>query len=71
MKNLLEEMHVLRAVRWGISAWEHDVQLLTIQSCWAHSQAVNFGQFPSPPSSLWAESEEEIELIQQSLRQMH
>ena len=36
-KDLLIEMHVLRAIRWGISAWENDVTPATIQSCWARS----------------------------------
>jgi hypothetical protein len=29
-KNLSAEMYVLRAIRWGIQAWEEDVTLATI-----------------------------------------
>jgi hypothetical protein len=29
-KNLTEEMHVLRAIRWGIQAWENDARPATI-----------------------------------------
>ena len=32
-KDLSREMHVLRAIRWGISAWENDVTPSTIQNC--------------------------------------
>jgi hypothetical protein len=28
-----KEMHVLRAICWGISAWENDVSSSTIQNC--------------------------------------
>jgi hypothetical protein len=55
-KDLSKEMHVLRTIQWGISAWENDVTPATIQNCWARSQAVDFGQFSLPPPDLWTES---------------
>lgn len=66
-KNLSEEMHVLRAIRWGIQAWEGDVTPTTIQSCWRRSQCIDFGSFPLFSSDIWTESEETIELIRQRL----
>ncbi len=69
-KNLTEEMHVLRAVRWGIQAWENDVQPATIQSCWRRSQALDFRQHPQPPPDLWTESEHEVDAIRQGLIRM-
>jgi hypothetical protein len=33
-KDLSKEMHVLRAIRWGVSAWENDVERGTINKCW-------------------------------------
>ena len=35
-------MHVLRAIRWGISAWEQDVTATIIQNCWIRSQCYDF-----------------------------
>jgi len=63
-------MHVLRAIRWGISAWENDVTSTTIQNCWARSQCIDFGQFPQPLSDLWTESQELIDSIRQGLYRM-
>jgi hypothetical protein len=62
-KDLSKEMHVLRAIRWGISAWENDVTPATIQNCWARSQAVDFGQFLLPPSEIWTESQQLVDDI--------
>ena len=70
-KDLSKEMHVLRAIRWGITAWENDVTPATIQNCWARSQCINFGQFPQPPSDLWIESRELIDSIRQGLYRIH
>jgi hypothetical protein len=36
-KDLSKEMHVLQAIRWGISAWENDVERKTIHKCWVRS----------------------------------
>ena len=69
-RNLSAEIHVLRAIRWGIQAWEEDVTPLTIQSCWRRSQCINFGSFPLTPSNIWTESEETIESIRQRLVQI-
>ena len=69
-KDLSTEMHVLRAIRWGIEAWEEDVTPATIQSCWRRSQCIDFGSFPLPSSNVWTESEETIESIRQRLIQM-
>jgi hypothetical protein len=69
-KNLSEEMHVLRAIRWGIQAWENSVQPHTIQSCWRRSQAVDYRAFPTPNPDLWSESEAEINTIRQALVQI-
>ena len=55
-KELSKEMHVLRAIRWGISAWENDVIQATIQNCWSRSQVIDFGTRPFPPD-LWTESQ--------------
>lgn len=66
-KDLFEEMHVLRAIRWGISAWENDVSQATIQNCWARSQAIDFGQFPLPSPDLWTESQQLVQDIRQGL----
>ena len=70
-KDLSKEMHVLRAIRWGISALEQDVTPETIQNCWSRSQCINFGQFPLPPSDLWAESQQVVEDIQAALNRLH
>ena len=35
-------MNVLRAVRWGIEAWEQDVTSTTIQNCWIRSQVYDW-----------------------------
>jgi hypothetical protein len=69
-KDLSKEMHVLRAIRWGISAWENDVTPATIQNCWARSQAVDFGQFPLPPPDLWTESQQLVEEIRAGIYKM-
>jgi hypothetical protein len=66
-KDLSKEIHVLRAVRWGISAWENDVTPGTIQNCWARSQCVDFGQFPTPPPDIWSESQGLVEEIRQGI----
>jgi hypothetical protein len=68
--DLSKEMHVLRAIRWGISAWENDVTPATIQNCWARSQALDFGSRPTPQSSLWMESEELVNEIREGLYRM-
>jgi hypothetical protein len=69
-KDLSKEMHVLQAVRWGISAWENDVTPATIQNCWARSQAINFGQFPLPLSDLWTESQQLVDDIRTGIYKM-
>jgi hypothetical protein len=69
-KDLSKEMHVLRAIRWGISAWENDVTPATIQNCWARSQAVNFGQFPLPASDIWTESQQLVDDIRMGIYRM-
>jgi hypothetical protein len=45
-RDFLDEMTVLKAVRWCISAWESDVSAATVQNCWARSQYYDFGKFP-------------------------
>ena len=52
-------MNVLRAVRWGIDAWESKV----IQNCRARSQAVGFMARPFP-ANIWSESSEVVQSIQ-------
>ena len=69
-RDLSKEMNVLRAIRWGISAWENDVTPATIQNCWARSQCIEFGQFPLPPPDLWTESQELVDSIQQGVYRM-
>ena len=65
-------MHVLRAIRQGIQAWEQDVTLATIQSCWRRSQCIDYGSFPTLDlnSNRWTESEETINQIRDSLLRM-
>jgi hypothetical protein len=69
-KDLSREMDVLRAIRWGISAWENDVLPRTIQNCWARSQAVDFGQFPLPNMDIWSDSQDSIDEIRQGIYRM-
>jgi hypothetical protein len=69
-KDLSKEMHILRAIRWGISAWENDVTPATIQNCWARSQAIDFGSRPEPASNLWTESQQVVDEIRQGLYRM-
>jgi hypothetical protein len=66
-KDLSKEMHVLKAIRWGILAWENSVTPGTIQDCWARSQIIDFGarRFPSP--DLWAVSQPQLDFIRQTL----
>jgi hypothetical protein len=66
-KNLSEEMHVLRAIEWGVQAWEWDVTPATIQSCWRRSQCIDFGAFPAPVD-IWTESEETVNSIRTFIR---
>ena len=66
-KDLSKEMHVLRAIRWGISAWENSVTSSTIQNCWARSQAIDFGSRPLPSPDMWAESQPQLDAIRQTL----
>ena len=42
-------MHVLNAIRWGITAWEQDILSETITNCWIHSTmlGVKMGPFTS------------------------
>ena len=47
-KDLSKEMHVLRVIQWGISAWENDVTPATIQNCWARSQVIDWHARPLP-----------------------
>jgi DDE superfamily endonuclease len=73
-RNISQEMHVLRSIRWGIHAWEYDVTPSTIQSCWRRSQAIDYGAFPlfqrSVPQSVWTECEAEIDSIRRGLIRM-
>ena len=48
-KDLSKEMYVLRAIRWGISAWENDIIPVTIQNCWLYNQVIDFSTRPFPP----------------------
>jgi hypothetical protein len=66
-KDLSREMHVLRAIRWGISASENSVTPATIQNCWARSQVIDFGSRPLPSPDLWAESRSQLDTIRQTL----
>jgi DDE superfamily endonuclease len=68
-KNLSEEMHVLRAIRWGVQAWECDVTPTTIQACWRRSQCLNYGVFPCTENP-WTESEEALDQIRQGLNDL-
>ena len=69
-KDLSKEMHVLRAIRWGISAWENDVTSETIQNCWSRSQVIDFGSRPIPSPDLWAESQPQLDSIYQTLQRL-
>jgi len=50
-------MNVLRAIRWGISAWEHDVSSTTIRNCWIRSQVYDW-QGSTPEGNEWSDSED-------------
>ena len=39
-------MNVLRAIRWGITAWEQDVIATTIANCWLKSQVLGSNYAP-------------------------
>lgn len=54
--NPTTSMDVLRAIRWGIHAWEFDVTKSTIQNCWARSQAFDFGSQPRLEGNMWSDS---------------
>ena len=54
-ENPMAKMNVLRAIRWGISAWESSVMPGTIQNCWGRSQCIDWGARPLH-SSLWSDS---------------
>lgn len=45
-KDFITEMDFLKAIRWGISAWENDVSQATITICWGHFQCYDFDQYP-------------------------
>lgn len=60
-KNLSQEMHILRSIRWGIEAWEHEVTTATISNCWTRSQCINYGAFPAIPVDIWAESQPQLD----------
>jgi hypothetical protein len=74
-KDLSKEMNVLRAIRWGIAAWENDVTPATIQNCWARSQAIDFGQFPLPAVPInpdpWTDSRDLVDDMRTRLQAMH
>jgi hypothetical protein len=46
-ENFKAMMAVLHAICWGISCWENDVSMATIQNCWAKSQCIDWGNEPS------------------------
>lgn len=69
-KDLSKEMHVLKAIRWGISAWENDVTPATIQNCWARSQVIDFGARPLPAPDFWGESQPQLDSIRQILHRL-
>ena len=50
-------MNVLRAIRWGISAWENDVSATTIRNCWIRSKVYNWSGLEDPDSNEWTDSE--------------
>jgi hypothetical protein len=33
----VKSMDILKAVRWGIDSWHHDVNLSAIENCWIKS----------------------------------
>jgi hypothetical protein len=68
-KNLSEEMHVLRAIRWGVQAWEWDVSPATIQACWRRSQCLNYGIYPRTENP-WTESEEALDQLRRGLNHL-
>lgn len=49
-------MHVLRAIRWGISAWENDVIATTIKNCWIRSQCYDWSGTESTDDQ-WSDSQ--------------
>ena len=53
-QNPLSKINVLRAIRWGINAWESKVIPSTIQNYWARLQAIDFGACPFT-FNLWSD----------------
>ena len=53
-QNLLSKINVLRAIRWGINAWESKVMPSTIQNCWVRLQAIGFRTYPFT-FNLWSD----------------
>ncbi len=73
-RDSVSEMNVLRAIRWGISVWEHHVKISTIQNCWARAQAYDWGargltQRPILGNE-WAESESTVQEIARQIQSM-
>lgn len=70
-KDLSKEMHVLRAIRWGISCWENDVTKETIQKCWIRSQCLGKREcltaIPPVSTNIWTETEEVVDEVRQGL----
>ena len=50
------------------SQWDcTNIDSSTIQACWRHSQAINYGAFPVVPRSPWTECETEVNSLYQDL----
>jgi hypothetical protein len=68
-RNPVKEMNVLRAIRWGIEAWETIVTPATIQNCWGRSQCINWGARPITPD-LWSDSTPILQALREDIESL-
>jgi hypothetical protein len=67
-RDFTQTHHVLRAIRWGIKAWEL-VKIETITKCWNKGLRVqNEGSNEGSSNDVWAESLDIIQDIQDTMR---
>jgi hypothetical protein len=66
-----KQMNVLRAVRWGIFAWEQEVLPATIYNCWIRSKAINHSGPECFTTNIFAESSAIITDIAQDVQRFH
>ena len=57
-KDPMTAIHVLRAIRWGIAAWENDVSATTIHNGWIRSKAYKWSESEKSIGGEWTDSQE-------------